>query len=759
MALSTFSIKTIYAHSTDSLHNVALLDFKRKIQTGLSFGKKLENFIGIEELINQARKEFATVSDIVIYDADGNMTVSSAGGAADIAINIRQSYPSGVPFYTFKKESSRHYCTTIKNSFSGEVEGYVCMHINEAVIDEKTKAHVKQSLIFFAVVFAIAAVVFLLVLKHLNSQENPVSYQKKITVVLITISLLSQIFFTLLNLRVFYQEHNADIGYKNTLVVSLLKNDVENFLTKKLPIDKIINIEKLMTQMIVIGEDVESLVVTNAKNEPLYHVHKDKQKENEALMPVSTADIAMPLYKQEASGGQIIEGYIYAFKDNKRINAYTKDVLINLLTIAFVSVIFMYEFIQFLFFFFSQNGTPLHAVRSSDTFGYRLIRPIIFLFMFSFDLTLSFLAIFAGTLYDADIGISKEMTMGLPLSIEMLFAAIAFIVGGKWSAKYSWIRFFIIGVLGVSVGSLFSATAQTIFLFLASRALIGFGYGLVISSLQSYIVQNTDQHNRTQAFGIMLAGLYSGSLCGSATGAILADLVGYGALFMISGFLVLFVFLFLRYLSHSAVPQVLDIKGEQRISFLEFISNRNMLGFLLFSTIPASAIAVGYVYYFIPIHMQTTGASQADIGRVILLYSTVIVYLAPFFGSIADKVKDKHIIIAFSSLVGAMGLISFYSIEDNIVAVVFSALLLGVSTGLGYASQMTFASNLQVSKAYGVSDSMGMIRSIERGGQAIGPLLFASLGFSFGGNIAVLMVGVVTLLLAVAFYSVVKKEY
>lgn len=758
VALSTFSIKTIYVQSIDSFHHVVLLDFKRKIQTALSFGKRIENFIGIEELIDQTRTEFSSIAGIALYNAKGERIATHTDDAKDSLSTIGQIYPFDAPFYTVEATPFRHYCTTIKNSFSAKVEGYICMHVDETIMEERVQSHLMQSLLYLTVVFILGAVVFTLILTRIDFKDAPKKYQKQITIILISISLVSQIAFTWLNLRLFYQEYHNDINTKNTLLVSLLKSDVENFLAKKLPIDKIINIETLMAQMIVIGSDVERLVISNAQQQPLYDVHKDGTTQDEGLLRFRDADIAMPLYQKEELETKNIVGYIFAFKDTKQVNAYIKDVLINLLTIAFVSVVFMYEFIQFLFFFFAKNSAVSTTSSPDTAMGYRLIRPIIFLFMFTFDLTLSFLTIFAGTLYEVGIGISKEMAMGLPLSVEMFFAAMAFIVGGKWSARYSWMRFFTLGILGVSLGALFSAFSQTLPLFLGSRALIGFGYGLVISSLQSYIIQNTDHTHRTQAFGIMLAGLYSGSLCGSATGAILADLVGYKALFFISGLLVLGVLLFLRYLNHAATPQALHVEGETQISFWTFIRNKNVMGFLLLSAIPASAIAVGYVYYFIPIQMQAIGSSQADIGRVILLYSIVIIYLAPFFGALADTVKDKRLIIALSTLVGGLGLIGYYTIEAKSVAILLSALLLGISAGLGYASQMTFASNLKASLAYGASNSMGTIRSIERGGQVIGPLLFASLGASFGGSVAVLMVGVGTLLLAVAFYGIVQKE-
>lgn len=758
VVLSTFSIKTIYVQSIDSFHHVVLLDFKRKIQTALSFGKRIENFIGIEELIDQTRTEFSSIAGIALYNAKGERIATHTDDTKGSLHAIGHIYPLDAPFYTVEATPFRHYCTTIKNSFSAKVEGYVCMHVDEAIMGERVQSHLMQSLLYLTVVFILGAIIFTLILTRVDPKDEPKKYQKQITIILISISLVSQIAFTWLNLRLFYQEHHHDINTKNTLLVSLLKSDVENFLAKKLPIDKIINIETLMAQMIVIGSDVERLVIANAQQQPLYDVHKDGTTHDEGLLRIGDADIAMPLYQKEELETKNIAGYIFAFKDTKQVNAYIKDVLINLLTIAFVSVVFMYEFIQFLFFFFAKNSAVSTTSSSDTAMGYRLIRPIIFLFMFTFDLTLSFLTIFAGTLYEVGMGISKEMAMGLPLSVEMFFAAMAFIVGGKWSARYSWMRFFTLGVLGVSLGTLFSAFSQTLPLFLGSRALIGFGYGLVISSLQSYIIQNTDHTHRTQAFGIMLAGLYSGSLCGSATGAILADLVGYKALFFISGLLVPGVLIFLRYLNHAATPQALQVEGETQISFWTFIRNKNVMGFLLLSAIPASAIAVGYVYYFIPIQMQAIGSSQADIGRVILLYSIVIIYLAPFFGALADTVKDKRLIIALSTLVGGLGLIGYYAIEAKNVAILLSALLLGISAGLGYASQMTFASNLKASLAYGASNSMGTIRSIERGGQVIGPLLFASLGASFGGSVAVLMVGVGTLLLAVAFYGIVQKE-
>ncbi|MFO7689038.1 MAG: hypothetical protein R6W83_00525, partial [Cryobacterium sp.] len=63
---------------------------------------------------------------------------------------------------------------------------------------------------------------------------------------------------------------------------------------------------------------------------------------------------------------------------------------------------------------------------------YGLIRPAAFLFLFGIDISVSFLPLHMGKLYQPIFGLSRDVVLGLPISVEMFFVMIALYAAGAW---------------------------------------------------------------------------------------------------------------------------------------------------------------------------------------------------------------------------------------------------------------------------------------------------------------------------------------
>ncbi|MBZ0093007.1 MAG: MFS transporter [Sulfuricellaceae bacterium] len=73
-------------------------------------------------------------------------------------------------------------------------------------------------------------------------------------------------------------------------------------------------------------------------------------------------------------------------------------------------------------------------------------------------------------------------------------------------------------------------------------------------TVQGYITANTSAPHRTKGMAMFLSGFFAGSLCGAATGGILADHIGYSMTFFLSAFLGLAAVLFVRRFIPKAPP-------------------------------------------------------------------------------------------------------------------------------------------------------------------------------------------------------------
>lgn len=94
--------------------------------------------------------------------------------------------------------------------------------------------------------------------------------------------------------------------------------------------------------------------------------------------------------------------------------------------------------------------------RPAEAHAYKAMRPAIFLFLFGIDLCMSFLPLHMGTLYEPIFGLSKDLVMGLPISVEFLCVGIALFWSGVWLDRRGWQEPFLCGVLFAAAGGLYS---------------------------------------------------------------------------------------------------------------------------------------------------------------------------------------------------------------------------------------------------------------------------------------------------------------
>jgi MFS family permease len=110
--------------------------------------------------------------------------------------------------------------------------------------------------------------------------------------------------------------------------------------------------------------------------------------------------------------------------------------------------------------------------------------------------------------------------MGLPISVEFFCVGIAILISGFWNDRRGWHEPFLTGIFLAATGGIYSWIAPDVLNFIISRALVGIGYGLMLLAAQGFVIAYTDETNRTQGLAQFLAGLYAGSICGGATGAL-----------------------------------------------------------------------------------------------------------------------------------------------------------------------------------------------------------------------------------------------
>lgn len=392
--------------------------------------------------------------------------------------------------------------------------------------------------------------------------------------------------------------------------------------------------------------------------------------------------------------------------------------------------------------------------------AYMLGRPAAFAFLFMWALPTSFIPLYMKTMYEPMLGLSKDVVLGLPISVEMLCAMIAALISGAVSDRKGWHLPFITGAVFCAGGALLAASAMDGRAFILARAVTGLGYGLSWMAIQSFIFQYSAPDTRARGIANLVAGIVSGQICGTAVGAMLAERLGYAPVFIGSALLavlpVAFVLLFMRPYLHKPV----DIVQRERVRLADVVSlvfNRNYFAILFFSLVPFALCQVGLLLYAAPIYLNEMGVNQSNIGRVLMIYGLSVIYVAPWISRFVDRSSNKKMFIVLGGVIGAAGLMSLY-FYSGFLAVMLAVFLMGLSGSLVGSSQSAFALKLAVIQRVGVGKAMSVQRAADKLGQMLGPLVVGAFIASVGIGNGIAIVGVVFFVATLVFLLVASEE-
>lgn len=411
-------------------------------------------------------------------------------------------------------------------------------------------------------------------------------------------------------------------------------------------------------------------------------------------------------------------------------------VIADAFTVTVISLLFLVELMVLFFELLFKKASLTNGMTTSRP---EIMRPAAFFFVFGIDISVSFLPLHMKSLYEPILGFSKDFVLGLPISVEFIFVGLSILLAGVWVDRRGWHEPFLAGLSLAGGGVLYSWLAPDCLHFIVSRAVAGAGYGLSLMASQGFVIHYSDRTCKAHGLAQLFAGIYAGSICGSATGAMLAERFGYVTVFAVGAFVILatlgYTVAFMRGYMRAPlrVPELPQVEERRpRNSLLAFLSDRTVISLIFFSSLPAAIGVVGFLNYFSPIYLTNIGASQSTIGRILMIYGISLVYIGPCISRYVDASPDKRLYVFTGCLLGSMTFLIFY-IFEGILAAILGVILLGLSSSFVLASQSAYVLQLPVTRHLGEGKAIGIFRSSSRIGQALGPMVFGAV--MAGGNI------------------------
>ncbi|MDN3578978.1 MFS transporter [Chitinimonas viridis] len=401
------------------------------------------------------------------------------------------------------------------------------------------------------------------------------------------------------------------------------------------------------------------------------------------------------------------------------------------------------------------SGLRFHAEGERPTLfsgAVDFVRWPFFLLIFSDSLSLSFFPLYVEGFYSPAYGISRQVALGLPISIFMFAWAMAMPWAGLWCDRLGYRRAFAIGAGITTVGLLLTAVSQTLIDLVLWRSLTAVGYGLVFVTAQTYIANHTPPERRTKGMAMFLATFFAGSLSGAAIGGILADRLGHRPTFMLSAGLSLAAALFvLRFLARRRMGAAVR-KSLSWHDIKLLLAHRPFLVITVLAAIPSKVALTGFLYYTAPLYLQALGNSQSAVGRVMMAYGLAIIAFSPLVAQMADKLGRHRWFVSIGGFAAAAAMFAIYFL-DGTLGVALAILLLGVAHAIGVSPQLALISDYckDAVAEVGQATATGIFRLIERLGNVLGPIIAGALIATYDFKGAFYGIGILTLVTSTVF--------
>lgn len=397
---------------------------------------------------------------------------------------------------------------------------------------------------------------------------------------------------------------------------------------------------------------------------------------------------------------------------------------------------------------FARDGRPARLA-ATELVG---VRAAAFLFVLAEELTRPFLPLFFGTVTGAPAQAGSALMIAAPISAFMLGLALAGPFAANWSDRAGRRTTFVAGALVSTAGLVWTAQAGGLGDLMLSRALSGLGYALTFVACQGQVIDRTDDRSRTWGMSVFVGGIMAADVCGPAIGGILAEQIGYvGALRAAAAVALIAAVLGTVLLDDGARRRPLGAGLSWRTT-AGCLANPRFVAVLVLAAIPAKLLLTGFLFFLVPLLMLDLGASDAEIGRVAMLYGVAALALMPAFAWVCDRLQGHGAMVGLGGLLAGWALVPL-AFGPTPALIGLAVLGLGAGHAMSIPAQsalVTFLGRAEIDE-HGPGQVLGVYRLAERLGAVLGPLIGAYLLARHGAGTAAAIFGFVGAGLATVF--------
>ncbi len=437
-----------------------------------------------------------------------------------------------------------------------------------------------------------------------------------------------------------------------------------------------------------------------------------------------------------------------------RITAEKKEILFELVCTIFnsaaVVVMLLLEVLFLISFLERRAKIPGQQRGLADQIP---LRSIVFLSYMTDSMQDAFIVLLCDRLYDGGLPVSREVAAALPMSLQLLLAAVFSLAGGGLAERLGVKKVLCAGFIAQTAGFVICLASGGYMGLLIGKAWIGIGMGMIYVSANT--AASMSGAGRMQAaFAEVAAGVLSGVTIGVGVGSLLLSAGSYKLVYL-AGAALLAPGLAMVLPAKNAVPRR-EKRRRRAAETARFLFDRRIMGFFLLLLTPFM-IALSYREYFFPLYMERLGVDEVQIGRMYLACGLAALYAGPYLSGrlLRTLGAKKSVMLASLAMAAGMGIFVLFpgaaSVTGGLVALSFTI-------SFAYTCQYTYFEQLPACRAFGEGSAMGIYSMFESLGQTLGPVVYGmALMRGQRTGIAVLSAAMAGLLVLFALTAMGKK--
>ncbi|SEL21112.1 Predicted arabinose efflux permease, MFS family [Butyrivibrio sp. ob235] len=629
-ALNTMSYRKLQADTVVHSGVLNTTSAVRKMNYALSFGKPINKFYGLTDIMEGIAALSADIIGVEVTDSKRER-VEAIG---DIDEPVRRTTPDEE--YVIRSDGLYAFV-----DFDG---GEMILKFDKESVEAATREYLEyiarvSLAVMLTVIIAAFASCFIL-----GGEELTV---KRMRITAIVILVASQCLLGTFSMMKVSSAFDTSLDKIAIMTARSVENDINEVINKGVDYDEFTGLEEYLEDLSLNIPEISSMeIMTEAGSDG---------DENKCI----NIDV------QNKDGINLNCNYSIDYINRKKINNAI-DIIILILIAIFMSL----ETIKFL-----TNHIEYRDNRREKELYIPGFRLFVFAEGIAFALDSGFFSVFSNKMFDAmNLPESMSFLGGMPNTMFSVAVLIGLFGCGTLINRFGMKKTLIAGIVAGILGYILCAFSPNLPFLIVSRFIFGFCDGIIVNAIRLYAASQKNQEMHNRLLVEYMAAINLGVCCGVVIGGLIADVASYAVVFLV-GAAIGCLCLFLIFIAHFPEKQ----ENEKGISFFEAVKELRIPQvsiFMIFVVIPLYMASL-FVEYTFPLFGDEMNFSNSMVAGLLMVNFMIIAYLTdPISEWVTKRMRTRpamFLYMLFQTLsIGLFVLTS--SIWAAILAIIFTSL-------------------------------------------------------------------------------------